>query len=158
MLGGASFGAPFVSIVAGERPDVAGLILAHGFADIPNVIGFRIGASWEKKWGVLGRWFGAAIGHLLWWYADVPEPETKLAALGSQQKVLLLNAASEDLVPLESVAALRAALAKSAAKISEHKIPGAHLRPGEEETLKILLRESIDWLHASGIAAPKASR
>src|SRR3989338_1290300 len=57
-LVGASFGAPLVSVVAAQKPEVKVLILIHGFGAIPETLSHRLGMSLEKKYGAVGKWIG----------------------------------------------------------------------------------------------------
>lgn len=151
VLVGASFGAPFVSIVAGERPDVRALILAHGFADVPGTISRRLAEKWG---GLTGAWFARAFAAFVWWYADIPAPEERLEKLRSHQSVFLLTAAKDDMLPASSVAALRVAVEASEAKWDERRLPGTHLRPDDTALVEELLRLSLAWLRLRGILGP----
>lgn len=146
---GASFGAPFVSIVAPDRPDARGIILAHGFGDIPGTIAFRLEAEWGH--GLLSAWAAAFAAKFLWWYADVPAPEKKLRELGPRQKVLLMTADNDEMLPKKSVDVLREALRASKASWKEKSFPGTHLRPDEKELIKKLLAESERWMREEGL-------
>ncbi|HEY8280460.1 MAG TPA: prolyl oligopeptidase family serine peptidase [Bdellovibrionota bacterium] len=146
VLVGASFGAPFVSMAAGKHPEVRGLILAHGFADVPAVISYRLAEALGRDYGIFGRWVGNFLGRGLSWYAELPATEDFLARLTKSQSVLLLTAKDDDLLPPEAVVALRKALGASQAKWEEKVFPGGHLRPGQQGVIETLLRESLDWM------------
>lgn len=139
ILVGASFGAPLVSIIAGERQDIAGLILVHGFGDIPGVIKSRM----TKRFGA---WPASIAARLLWWYADIPSPESRLEKLNGKVKVLLLTPKNDDLLPKSASESLRIALKKSRVEWSEQLMSGAHLRPDQPEMIEALLHESLNWL------------
>lgn len=151
ILAGASFGAPFVSIVAGNDPAVSGLILIHGFADIPAAVAFSLGNRWRPKLGRFADPLAWLTGHFLWWLTGLEKPEDSLARMRASQRVLLLTAAQDDLLPPRSVAALRTALSKSAAIWQEKTLPGTHMRPGEKIVIDSLLDESISWLKHNGL-------
>lgn len=151
VLVGASFGAPFTSIVAGENERVSALILLQGFAEIPLAIQERLAAKWEPKAGIFGRWGAWALAQFLWWYADIPAPEESLEKLRPHQKVLLIHAREEELLPRESVTAVRDAVARSKAKWEEKTLPGSHLRPGASEVIRQLGEASIRWMKEEGI-------
>lgn len=151
VLVGASFGAPFVTIAAGEGAPVKALILVHAFGDIPGAIAHRLEASWSRKLGGLAKWLAKPTALFLWWYADAVTPEASLAKLQPGQKLLLLSAANDDIVPIKAIQVLRESLQKSPVAWEEKVLPGAHLRPGERELIQALLRESIAWLKSEGI-------
>lgn len=151
VLVGASFGAPFVSLAAAQKPEVRGLILAHGFADVGSVIVHRLSASFERRYGTAGRWLAQVLGRLLWWLSGAPSVEDALGRLHQGQSVLLLTARDDDLLPPDSIAALRASVARSKAKVEERVLPGAHLRPGEDALVRQLLGESLEWMRREGI-------
>src|SRR5436305_13565773 len=50
---GASFGAPFALAAAAQDPSISGVVLIHGFGDIPGTGRFRILQSWKSRFGPL---------------------------------------------------------------------------------------------------------
>ena len=145
-LVGASLGAPFVSIAAGENEKVSSLILVHGFADVPAVAKFSLTQEWKASLGIFAKPVAFVAGHLLWMYIGLPSPAEKLSQLKSHQRVLIFTAEGDDLLPPENAVKMRTALEKSAAQWEEKRLPGVHLRAGESELIKKFVHESLQWL------------
>lgn len=151
VLVGASFGAPFVSIAAGNKPEVRALILAHGFANVPHVVSTRLAQALEQQYGLAGNYLGQLVGRLLCWYGEIPSVEAALQKMHKEQSLLVLTAENDDLIPMEGITALHKAVAGSKARWTEKKFPGGHMRPGDDATVMQLLGESLAWLRLEGI-------
>lgn len=150
ILVGASFGTPFVVVSAGRNSAVRGLILAHGFVDVPKTAAHRLGERWRSKYGPLGAWLARALMTGVWWYVSAPDPAESVARLAEHQRVLLLTARDDDLLPPDAAESLRAGLRASKAQWEEKIIPGAHMRPGETALIRRLLDLSLDWVARQG--------
>jgi hypothetical protein len=130
---------------------VRGLILVHGFADVPGAIAFQLAKEWQPPLGVAGEalaWFAGKIG---WWYMDIPSPENALSKLGPDIHVLFLTAEKDDQLPAIATQKLREALRKSSCRWEEQNLPGTHLRPSETELIREILSRSISWLGQEGL-------
>lgn len=147
---GASFGSPFASEAAARREDLRVLILLHGVGDVARAIEHRLDQVFERK---LGAWPGPIRGGLAWTLARLshlllgaPSPEQDMAKLRSTQRVLLIQAESDEFIPKDSREALIRGARASQAQVEIQTMPGGHLQPGARETLQMLQDRAEAWI------------
>lgn len=149
-LVGVSFGAPFAVVAAAEH-EIPGLVVIHGFADLPTVIGHPFARRWAedgRAWMSPLAWL---LGHALDAYADLPVIEQHAARLRASQQVWMLSARDDALIPARATNALREALARSAARVDDELEDGGHLRGASDPRIPALLRRTERWLIARGL-------
>lgn len=145
-IAGVSFGAPFAIMAAADHA-YPGLVIAHGFADVPRVIRHQFIRKWEPKYGVAGRvaaWLAERGITLL---IDIPDPELFAERLRANQDVLLIDAAHDDFIPPEATAALLQALGRSEARLERQTTAGKHVRGHQAEAVEELYKLVEKWLH-----------
>lgn len=145
ILAAASFGAPFVSIVAGDNPKVRGIILVHGFANVSETAAFLIERSWSKSIGFWAHGPAVLAAKMLWWYVELPSPAEKLAQLQEHQRVLLFTATQDDYLPPQTHEHLRESLRKSRASWEERKLNTTHIQPNRIDLIEKIVNESLKW-------------
>lgn len=149
-LVGVSFGAPFAVVGAAEHA-VPGLVVIHGFADLPQVIGHQFASRWARD-GRAWMWpLAWLLGHALDAYARLPDIEQQAARLRATQQVWMLSARDDARVPAAATESLRAAFARSAARLRHDTEDGGHLRGQSDPRIPRLLRRTEAWLIANGL-------
>jgi dienelactone hydrolase len=145
-LVGASFGAPFALTAAAHDPEISGVVLVHGFGDVPNTIEHVALRSWQPRIGFLARPLAWVLSRLGWWYLKAPVPEREARLLEPSQRVLMITAEDDSFVPAESSDALWQALQNSLAQRERILMPGDHLQPGSKALLHKISEIVTSWM------------
>lgn len=143
---GASFGAPFVLAAAAENPGIAGIVLVHGFGDLAGTIEEIAARKWKRTVGALARpvaWLVSRLGLL---YLNPPLPESSARKLSPSQRVLLVTARDDSMIPQKSTDSLWQALDASRASHERIDMPGAHLMPGSEKLIAEISVLVTEWM------------
>jgi dienelactone hydrolase len=147
---GASFGAPFALIAAAQVPQVRGLILIHGFANVPATAGHRISQLWRERLPAflspLAEPASWMIANGAWWYSGLPDPRVKASKLSRSQKVLMFRAESDSFIPNELSVQIEQDLNKGGAKVEVVPTRGGHLHLELKQLMPQLLVESQKWI------------
>ena len=143
---GASLGSPFAALAGAAEPDLKGVILVHGFGDIPQTAVHEMMRAWQPRYGIWIYPAAATIAHLGWWYLNMESPEEALQKLAPDQKVLVINAESDHFVPSQASEALWDALKKSRARAERVTMPGDHLMPGQDSKIAQILSFCTRWM------------
>ncbi len=125
---GVSFAAPLAVHAAAEDPTVSCLVVVEGFADVGGTAQARLAQQWRRKLTPALAWplaFFAARPAIA--YLDQPRPEDDAPRLREGQRVLLVDAERDTHIPERSRELLRAALARSRARVERRTVPGGHL-------------------------------
>jgi len=143
---GASLGAPLAVYAAERDPRFSGVILIHGFADLPGTIRHQL---W-RKWGPPrhGKWiwpFVSVLSYGIWWSMGLRSVESAAEGLHPNQKVLLIEAEEDEFLPEKSRSSLKASLENSKSQLSYIKVMGGHLMPGAKDKIRALLKIVTDW-------------
>lgn len=140
---GASFGAPFALRAAAQDPKVSCVVLVHGFADVKGTMRHRLRQQWGF-WGAVPAWL---VSRLAWLYLRPPRPERDAASLRAGQRVLVIEAGQDTIIPAASRELLWRSLKSSQADVSRIVMPGDHLRPGSDAQIQEIMRLVGEWLH-----------
>ena len=145
---GASFGAPFALAAAAQDPSISGVVLIHGFGDIPGTVRFRILQSWKSRFGPLTNPLAWLLSRLGWLYLDAPTPEVSVLQLKPNQRALMISAREDTIIPRESIESLALALDRSLAQKEKIFMDGDHLHPSSErnQTIEAISDQVIDWM------------
>lgn len=147
---GASLGSPF-AVIAADRFGYDGVVLAHGFADLPRTIGHQFARRWEPRWGSLGSALAWLSQQAIVCIVDLPDVESHAQRLRAQQRVYVLTAAEDEFIPRSSSQALIDALRRSAAAITVEERPGGHMRGTRRQLLQDLFERSTAWMRREGL-------
>lgn len=147
---GVSFGAPFAVVGAAEHA-IPGLVVIHGFAEVPRVIGHQFAWRWAEDGRAWLRPLAWLLGHALHAYAALPRIEDQASRLRDTQQVWMLSASDDALIPPAADDALRSAFARSAARLTYETEAGGHLRGDRDPRIPDLLKRTEAWLIASGL-------
>ncbi|HAR42411.1 MAG TPA: hypothetical protein DCS07_07230 [Bdellovibrionales bacterium] len=142
---GASLGAPFAALSVGRSPEIAGLVLIHGFGDIPGVITHQLMRVWGPRYG---RWtypLAWALGQSAWKYLQLESPEQAVRNLRAHQKSLIVAAEQDSFIPSNATQSLRQAF-KNQGAYREIFMPGDHLQPGAGELIHSIMQLTQKWL------------
>ena len=142
---GVSFAAPLALRAAAEDPGLSCVVIVEGFADVKGTAKARLRQQMPKL-GPLARplaWLAAGLGLA---YLRPPRPERDAAALRAPQRVLLVEAAEDDMIPERSRALLREALARSGARVDRVSMPGSHLRGAADPRIPAIVEAAERWL------------
>ncbi len=144
---GASFGSPFAVTAAADEEAVAGIAIIHGFGDIPLAARARLTQLWQPRLGRFAAIPAWLLARALWSYLAFPAPETSAHALRPRQRVLMITAAGDRLVPRQASDSLWSALRNSPSTDSRRVlVEGDHLQPGSDSRVPALLRQVEDWI------------
>lgn len=144
---GASLGAPFAIIAAGDSPYRA-VVVVHGFADVPLTLRHQFARRWRPEYGRLGSLAAWATQTLLTTCIDYPDPYRSIDQLRSAQQVLLIQAADDDFIPRAARKGLVEAMHRSAAEVTVAQTAGRHLRGNREATLAQIYALAEPWLES----------
>lgn len=147
---GASLGSPF-AVIAAQRYGYRGVVLAHGFADLPRTIRHQFARRWEPRLGPVGGGLAWLAQHLIGWLVELPEPERYAAQLRADQRVFVVTAASDEFIPAASSQALVDALRRSQAEVTVVQMPGTHMRGRNPEAIARLFELSTRWMREQGL-------
>lgn len=153
---GASFGAPFALRAAADDPDIKCLVLVHAFADVEGTAAHRMRQLWGGRLGPLSRPVAWLLSRLMVFYLAPPRPEDDASRLRADQRVLMVEAGGDTLIPAESRELLWRRLQSSHADARRVVMPGEHLLPGRaEETIAGIAAVVQRWLtNDNGSAHP----
>ncbi len=147
---GASLGAPFAVVAAAEH-GLPGLVVVHGFGDLPGVIAQQFVRSLEPRYGSWVRGPSRVFAELLVWAYELPSPEQHARHLQAQQRALMIVAADDELIPLSASEVLWSGLQASTAAVERIDETGVHLRGGDDPRIAGLVRQATDWMSRSGL-------
>lgn len=147
---GASLGAPFAVIAAGQHP-IPGMVSVQGFGALEDVIAHQFHLAWGEDYGVIGRWAGTLAAKLITWYADLPSPETHANQLRAGQHALVIVSRDDKRIPKAASEALWQAVQESSAQAQRIELEGGHLYTGADALIQRLLRLTLDWKQDVGL-------
>ncbi|MGQ0621530.1 MAG: hypothetical protein ACT4QA_16680 [Panacagrimonas sp.] len=147
---GVSLGAPFAVAAAADH-GIPGLAVIHGFGRVNEMIAQQLIRRWEPDHGPWVRPLARRVARWMTWYADVPDIEDKARTLQAHQRVLMLIAADDDLVPASATAALIEALSASSAPVESETDAGAHLAGDTDPRIPALLTRTEVWMEDHGL-------
>lgn len=147
---GASAGAPFATIGA-ARHGIPGVILVQGFGDARRAVQHLLARKYEERWGALVRGPAWLLATWILWYCDVPDIVAHARELKPPQKVLMIAAREDDLVPREASEALWQALQESGARHERMELPGRHLRTRSAEQAADIMQRAMVWMEQNGL-------
>lgn len=143
---GASFGAPFALAAAAADPGIKGVVLIHGFGNVPETAMNRLLKRWRPQWGILAYPMSWLLAHLGWIYFNTPSPEESARGLLPDQRVLMISAKEDSFVPQESSDALWHALEKSRAQHERVFTSGDHVQPGSQKLIDDMTTIVTAWM------------
>lgn len=147
---GVSLGAPFAVIAAADH-NIPGLAIIHGFADVPGVIAHQLIRHWAPERGGWARPLARGIGWVLTLAAGIPSVEPRAAGLRREQKVLMLTASDDELIPVSATQALLEGLRRSDATTEFEVERGRHLAGADDPRIPRLLQRTERWFALSGL-------
>lgn len=148
---GASAGAPFATVGA-ARHGIPGVVLVQGFGKVPRVVQHLFVRKYEPKWGAWVRGPAWLLAAWITWYCDIPPIEDYAAQLRASQKVLVIAADNDELIPKPASEALWTGLQQSAAPRERVVLPGGHLGIGDDARLVAdVLQRSLAWMEQAGL-------
>lgn len=144
---GASFGAPFaLAAAANEGAGITGIVLIHGFGDVPGTASHQLAKNWESRLGLFAHPAAWLFAKLAWLYLDCADPEDSARALRQNQRVLVISAENDSFIPAKSKERLLHSLEESSATIETLSMPGDHIQPGSSGLLKTISNRVSNWL------------
>jgi dienelactone hydrolase len=153
---GASFGAPFALRAAADDPALKCLILVHAFADVEGTAAHRMRQLWSGRLGPLTRPAAWILSRLLVSYLAPPRPEDDAARLRAGQRVLVVEAGGDTLIPAASRDLLWRRLQASRADARRVVLPGEHLLAGRSpQAVSGIMAEVERWLPIAGAPAKR---
>jgi dienelactone hydrolase len=149
-LVGSSFGAPAVVIAGGVDRRPAAVVALYGGGNIAGLVThvLRLGSG-----DTISPWQAAMAGRALALLL-VPLEPTRYAARISPRPVLMVNGASDSLIPRSNVDALYEA-AREPKDILW--VRGEHVQPGETELIGAVSGWIAAWLAKRGLLPPEAA-
>ncbi|MBY8966514.1 hypothetical protein KHP57_12460 [Algiphilus sp. NNCM1] len=147
---GASLGAPFAMIAAGQQP-IPGVVSVQGFGALEDVIAHQFHLAWGEDYGVVGRWAGSVVARLITWYADLPSPEAHAEQLRASQNALVIVSRDDQRIPQAASDALWEAVQASPAGARRIDMEGGHLYTGADAMIRQLLSITLDWKQDVGL-------
>ena len=149
-LVGSSFGAPAVVIAGGVDPRPAAVITLYGGGDIGSLVShvLRLGGG-----DAISPWQAAVAGRGLALLLLPLEP-TRYAARISPRPVLMVNGASDSLIPRSNVDALYEAVRPPKDILW---VRGEHVHPDETELIGAVSGWIAAWLAKRGLLPPEAA-
>lgn len=151
---GASFGAPFAVRAASIDPGLRCLVLVHGFADVKKTAAGRMRQLWGRKLGAATRPSAWMLSSFLDLYLGPPEPRDDAPYLREDQRVLVVEAGADTIIPPASRDLLWASLQRSKARLERVILPGDHLLGAKSgEAIREIMGVVERWVPLSGAAA-----
>lgn len=142
---GASLGAPFAVLAAERSSSIQGLAVVHGFGDVPLMLrGELLRVSKLPSW--ISHPLFWAVSELGWWYLGIESPESAARRLRIGQKVLVIEAENDSLVPFDVRKSFGEAFSASGARVSRVSHPGDHLRRGSQRMIRQIMGMVGDWM------------
>lgn len=146
---GASFGVPFALGAAAADPSISGVVLVHGFGDVPGTVEYQLIQKWKPRYGVFARPVAWMLSRLGWFYLDAPAPEQSARRLTSRQRVLVISAETDSYVPTAASNRLWEALESSSSHHERFMTPGDHVEADSEELIETIAGQVTAWLSRS---------
>ena len=146
---GASLGAPFALTAAANDPTISGVIIVHGFGDVPGTVKHQLLLRWQPKFGALAHPMAWLLSHLGWLYLDGPTPEASVLRLTSRQRVYMIQAEEDSYIPTASSTRLWNAIENSASQHERLITPGSHLQPQSERSIENISDHIVNWMKRS---------
>ncbi|MDD5658219.1 MAG: prolyl oligopeptidase family serine peptidase, partial [Elusimicrobia bacterium] len=144
---GASFGAPFALHAAAEDAEIRCLVLVQGFADVRGTASHRLAQLWRGRLGPLAAPAAGLAASLAVFYLRPPRPEADAVRLRREQRVLLIEAQDDTIVPARSRELLRRALRRGRARTRRVALSGEHMLAGRSpQALARTVRLVERWL------------
>lgn len=143
---GASFGAPFALAAAADDPSISGVVIVHGFGDVPGTVQHQLLRKWIPRYGAFARpmaWFLSNVG---WLYLNGPAPESSARRLTSRQRLFMIAAEEDTFIPTASTEKLWSAIESSPAQRERLLMPGDHLQPGADALIEKITSQITDWM------------
>lgn len=150
-LVGASLGAPF-AVIAGQRHFLPGVVVIHGFGDLPGMIGHQFTRALSRRYG---DWIGLpshVVANLLVWLTGLPAPEAYAERLQAGQRTLMIVADEDELVPPRSTEVLWRAMRRSGADVERIDESGEHLHGAQDPRLGGLTLQVLAWMQRHGLS------
>lgn len=154
---GVSLGAPFALLAAADSP-YAGLVLVHGFADVPATMRHQFARRWREPYGRFGELAAWGVQGLLSALIEYPDPRQAIPRLRPGQPVLSIAAEDDEFVPPAVNAALIRALRASPARLTVRQSAGGHVRGDQAERIQALFALAQPWLRRHGFLEARAQR
>jgi len=148
---GASFGAPFAIDAASKHSEFKALLLLQGFGEIASTLENRMRISWQKHLGPLTPVLCPVLSKIADLILPIKSPNESIKYLRATQKVLIIHAKDDDLIPKAVQESLTQAAQTSGAEVTVKWISGQHLRPDSKEQLNQLVRMSTVYLKEKGL-------
>lgn len=155
---GASLGAPFVILSSPGLSQVKGVVLVHGFADIPGTLAHQLVQTWTRqdRFG----WFRKPLSYTLawsaWFYLGLPSPLEVAENFRSDQDVLLFQAKNDHFIPKSDREALWNAVQASAAKSKRLEVmEGDHLQPHTTHLIAGIMERVTEWMQSKALLESK---
>jgi len=147
---GASLGAPFAIIAAGQHP-IPGVVSVQGFGTLEDVIAHQFHLAWVEDYGWLGRLAGTIVAKMISWYADLPSPEAHARKLRAEQKALVIVSRDDKRIPRAASDALWQAVESSPAEAERIELEGGHLYTGADALIQRILQHTLQWKQRTGL-------
>lgn len=149
-LVGVSLGAPFAVAAAAEY-GIPGLAVVHGFGQVRQVIAHQFIRRWEPRRGAWVRPVAHALAAFLTGYGGIPDVEARARTLRAEQRVMMLIAGDDELVPAAATAALLDGFRASAAQVESEVESGGHLAGEVDPRIPALLARTERWMVDHGL-------
>lgn len=152
---GASFGAPFVLLAVDQDPSFKGVVMVHGFGNVPLTLSHRLGQILSEKWRSWQfavkplAWLSA---QLLWWNFSLNDPEEAARRIKSNTKVFMISAKDDHFIPSEVTGDLEKAFGDSGAELEKFHTEGEHLQPHNRFLIPVIMKNVTDWMMRSGLS------
>ncbi|HEY0973055.1 MAG TPA: dienelactone hydrolase family protein [Solimonas sp.] len=147
---GASLGAPFAVISAAEL-DLPGVVLVHGFGEVRRVIAQQFIRKLEPRYGAWARAPSWGLANAITWGFRLPAPEDYASRLRASQRVLMITAGDDDLIPAQATETLWQSLQASQARVERVDQPGVHLRGTGDARIADLVGQALRWMGREGL-------
>ena len=143
---GASFGAPFALAAAASDPEISGVVLVHGFGDIPGTATELLKRKWKPYLGFVAQPLAWMLTYGTWLYFETPSPEDYMKKLLPSQHLLLISAENDTRLPQKAVSSLWDSAKKARAEHEQIVVAGDHLDPGGDKPIKEITGLITEWL------------
>lgn len=148
-IAGASFGAPFAIAAAALDHEISGVVVIHGFGDVVGTAQSHLARKWKESLGILANPTAWLVSNLVGHYLNLPELEKFASKLCSRQRVLMISAEADRMIPSWSNAALWNSLQASSARVERIITPGDHIRHGSPELISGITAHVAAWMKAN---------
>lgn len=159
---GASVGAPFALVGASESEFARGLVLIHGFGQVPETIEAQLRHFWFREGSSVPGFLAGPISWLLsrgaWIYLGEDSPENRALNLKPEQKIFVVDASDDSFIPAPAREAQWLALKNSpAGSVDRLILPGDHLQPGAQDLIRTIMARVVEWMAKAGLLASTQS-